>query len=952
MGCGLSKVDSELVNFCRERKESIRAARDFRYTLACAHVTYFHSLQDVESAIRNFMEEALVISTNSPDVTGPHYRCMEEVSLLENFSFVSDEDEDVSLTGYVHEGLNSSDLLSQNESERVLNPYRPNNKKSSSEVPTRILQQPQIKHKNTWEHYSMSSFTDQPHHGTFDGQTWFSSSSFRFPHSGGGKFSPSGSFAFPSRNGSFVDEFVYDAPNNSSGQVNCPSNRVGLSQNENVMPFGGPMNFLPNKFRFNLDASRESLGGQTDFPVMDPTIFHPGNGVQKSFSMNFLPSDPHYNQTPSHFLPFSSPPHPEISSLNYLNPFNLAEDTFLDYYLQASYNYNTGSTPYDTDLREIREREGIPDLEDAPHDNILEDSSSEEDLESTEKSDEGLSGKGAGNNGKKFHLDQDKEVKRPKDGLTDEENEKEGFVDADETEMESRTRSSPTKIMKVDAMKKSEIFEGEEVSNQKDMKKSETSKGQEVCSQTERKNSDTSERRLSCNQIDKTVRKVTSTTLVHSSRDLQEVLNEIKDAFDTILMHGKDVSVMLDAGFSSCIGSSTGPSNAMSSTSAYWMSKGPFPRILKIVDDGSLNIENNISMASCNLLVILEKLYVWENKLYKEVKDEERLRVNFDKEWRKMKKLDDRGAEPLKIDASQSSVRRLIPTINVAISTVGGIARRTHRITVEELQPQLCELIHRLKQMWKSLFESRKKQVQAIMEAKSHVAMTCMTSDSSLNATRKLEMEIKRLGTAFSDWIKSYKAFAELLKIWLMKCLDQKPAENPKDDASSSTSSPGASNIFVISNDWYDAVGKVSETEVLMSINNLAMLLNELCQNLHGERYLRHKIEYLSSYQEKRLKKFCTESGMDWDQCASIFDEADLTITIETGNRSLDAAYANLKSVRKRLNEAKTKHEEVTKQVNDAASHLLSTGFVPVFEALKSFNLEMFNAYEQIRIRS
>ena len=74
---------------------------------------------------------------------------------------------------------------------------------------------------------------------------------------------------------------------------------------------------------------------------------------------------------------------------------------------------------------------------------------------------------------------------------------------------------------------------------------------------------------------------------------------------------------------------------------------------------------------------------------------EERLRVIYDKEWKKLKELDDRGAESSKIDATHDSIKKLLPKIKVSVSTVDAISRRIHKLRDEELQSQLNALIHR-----------------------------------------------------------------------------------------------------------------------------------------------------------------------------------------------------------------------------------------------------------------
>lgn len=70
IGCGGSKdVDeSMLVKLCRERKEMIKAAGAHRYALAAAHLYYLKSLKDIGESLEKFVDEEIVVGGSSePD---------------------------------------------------------------------------------------------------------------------------------------------------------------------------------------------------------------------------------------------------------------------------------------------------------------------------------------------------------------------------------------------------------------------------------------------------------------------------------------------------------------------------------------------------------------------------------------------------------------------------------------------------------------------------------------------------------------------------------------------------------------------------------------------------------------------------------------------------------------------------------------------------------------------
>lgn len=66
----------------------------------------------------------------------------------------------------------------------------------------------------------------------------------------------------------------------------------------------------------------------------------------------------------------------------------------------------------------------------------------------------------------------------------------------------------------------------------------------------------------------------------------------------------------------------------------------------------------------------------------------------YEKEHRRLKTLDEEGAEPRKIDASRASIRRLLTKLDVSVKAIDSISSRIHKLRDEELQPQLAELVH------------------------------------------------------------------------------------------------------------------------------------------------------------------------------------------------------------------------------------------------------------------
>lgn len=355
-----------------------------------------------------------------------------------------------------------------------------------------------------------------------------------------------------------------------------------------------------------------------------------------------------------------------------------------------------------------------------------------------------------------------------------------------------------------------------------------------------------------------------------------------------------------------------------------------------------------------NLSSTLEELYEWEKKLYKEVKDEERLRVIYEKKCKRLIMLDNQGAESSKIDATRASIRKLLTKINVCIKAVEAISTRIHKLRDEELQPQLTDLVYGLIRMWKSMLSCHQKQFQAIMETKvrSLRANTGFERDSGLKATIELEMELLDWCTRFNNWINTQKAYVGSLYEWLMRCIQREQEITADGVAPFSPGRVGAPPIFVICNDWYQAMDRISERGVANAMRNFASSLHQLWERQDEEQRRRTRAQYLSKDFEKRLRELRLQRQRMEQEQESLDKTAVSKVPSESGVSPLDDLKVDLDSMRKKLEEERIRHKDAIKLVHDAASSSLQAGLVPIFEALGNFSSEVLKAHEQVRLEN
>ncbi|KAJ4965867.1 hypothetical protein NE237_017716 [Protea cynaroides] len=629
--------------------------------------------------------------------------------------------------------------------------------------------------------------------------------------------------------------------------------------------------------------------------------------------------DPYYNRPPNLPAATPSPPPPmEVSTWDFLDPFNSIDNGYSGYYSRGS--YRVGSITSSFDSKEVREREGIPDLEDETEPEPLKEAKPRK----GKKVNEDIKGDPGGGTSRAVPL-------QSKDSLPS----------VQEKEIKSSPETVAAKNIEVEEenpRKKGVSFEMNEVSTQD------------------------GERGVN----DETSNASSLTTLAtHGTGDLREVVKEIKDDFENASKYGKEVAVMLEVGklrypstrtmlkvitsrilgfiTSSMLISSHPPSRRSQRAAASTM-KMAKAQIWDPEMDGSMKLSST-----------LEQLYVWEKKLYKEVKDEERLRVIYEKKCKRLKVLYDIGAEATKIDAIRASIRKLLTKIDVAIRAIDAISSRIHKLRDEELEPQLTELIYGLTRMWKSMLQCHEKQLKAITESKNRnfIANTSIQRDSSLQATMKLELELLNWCTHFNTWLNTQKACTESLNEWLLRCLPQEREETPDGVIPFSLGRVGAPPVFTTCNDWYHAMERLSETRVADAIHAFALSLHELWESQHMEQNQRLKTEYLIKDFEKRLRLLHKEeSRLHREQDALSDKTAVSVVPTESGVSSLDDLKVDLDSMRTRLEEERTRHKKTIKQVYNAASNSLQTGLIPIFEALGNFTSDTLKAYEQVRIQN
>ncbi|KAI9200983.1 hypothetical protein LWI28_016112 [Acer negundo] len=880
MGCGGSKVDDlPLVTLCRERKQLVKAASEHRYAFAAAHVSYFYSLKEVGEAFRKFVDEELVIGSGSspdspvltlPSDEGKSSSKRRNLNSSSSTSISHSVDDKVIAEDDSHLHLSSgSDSDSDSDSGHI---HIEDSQEGEEDAPQQHQQYqvPPFYYSNDYNNYGQQNWVYPPPNGNFN-------------------------MYYMKKSATPAKSVLYEEPQRqfADSAYGYGYGHSGFSASPSPPPY-------PN-------------GGYFGFSMGSPSV----NQQQQQTS------------PPAKTRP---PSPPRVSTWDYLNVFETYENTSnYNGMYPGSFKYGYRSSTSSPDSTVVREREGIPELEDETDPEVFKkektkikeemnvNANANAKVKVNVKFGEGTSRSVPMQNRTSESESQDNEKPGPKEVRS-----------SSDGSLDSIVSKSPEEEDYI-AKKKGVSFEVDQDSP------------------------------IATFEIDSSDPGSLSTLSVHGTRDLQEVVKEIRDEFETASSFGKEVAVLLEVGklpyrrrpaplkvIFTRILYLVAPS-MLSSHPSHISSIRLTSRTTKIAKEYCGETGKDFDMKSGNLSSTLEKLYEWEKKLYKEVKDEEKLRLIYEKKCKELRTLDDQGAETGKVDATQASIRKLLTKINVCIKAVDTISSRIHKLRDEELQPQLTELVHGLIRMWRSMLKCHQKQFQAIMESKvrSLKANTGIQKDSGLKATIDLEMELRKWGTLFNNWVYTQKSYVESLNEWLLKCLLDEPEETPDGPAPFSPSRIGAPPVFVISNDWYQAIVRISEKEVSGAMSSFASTLRQLWERHDEEQRQRIKADYLSKDFEKRLRTLRIERGKIEHDQDTLSDKTAVSKVSGSGVSPLDDLKVDLDSMRKRLEEERARHKETIKLVHNAASSSLQAGLIPIFEALNKFSSEVVKAHEE-----
>uniref|UniRef100_A0A2P2P389 DUF632 domain-containing protein n=1 Tax=Rhizophora mucronata TaxID=61149 RepID=A0A2P2P389_RHIMU len=335
--------------------------------------------------------------------------------------------------------------------------------------------------------------------------------------------------------------------------------------------------------------------------------------------------------------------------------------------------------------------------------------------------------------------------------------------------------------------------------------------------------------------------------------------------------------------------------------------------------------------------ITLNKLYAAEQKLYKEVKEEEITKLECEKKSMLLLKQEEENHDWTRTVKTRLSVEHLETEIRCLRHSISGTCSLILKLIDLELYPQLVALTSGLKNMWRTMYECHQVQ-NHISQQLNHLTdnqNTEFTTDYRRQATAQLESEVNSWYLSFCKLTKSQREYVGTLCRWiqLTYCL--------VDDQQQSSCS---SLVQELCKEWWIVLDGLPDKIASEAIKCLLSAIQSIMQQQAEEHYLHRKSDKLETRLQKELLSLA-EMEKKFDSNSAAGDmQSDLS-----PKHPLSRKRAKAEVLKKRMDTEKTKYLNSVEVTGVKTLNSLRTGLPNVFRELMGFSSASVQAFEAVQ---
>ncbi|CAL9130231.1 unnamed protein product [Musa textilis] len=402
-----------------------------------------------------------------------------------------------------------------------------------------------------------------------------------------------------------------------------------------------------------------------------------------------------------------------------------------------------------------------------------------------------------------------------------------------------------------------------------------------------------------------------------SKKTLAGIIREVDDYFLKAAAGGKDVAVLLDSNRrhrypwnpEARKGKSSKSAKVVNALTWSWSFRSSHSNRDA---QGAINASRH-----GNHCTTLEKLFAEEQRLYKQVKDQENAKSQHKKIILLLHKLEAGDYDFTRTEKTRSDIEELQCRMISLKESINGTCLSISKLRDEELLPQLIEFSVGLLKMWRTMYECHQVQNHVSQQANlldNHLG-TDPTTDSHQHAISQLETEVAFWYNSFCNLFCCQREYAHILNQWvrLTDCL-------PEDDMPMGSTS----SIRGFCEELQRVLDRLPDKVAAEAIKSFLLVIRSIILQHNKEHSLKKRSDRLQSRLEKELISLRTLEKHDEH---ALQDPQANTLPSST-------RHAKLEAFRKRVEEEKAKYLDSVRRSRAMTLNNLQTCLPNVFQAL------------------
>ncbi|RDX92320.1 Nitrate regulatory gene2 protein, partial [Mucuna pruriens] len=333
----------------------------------------------------------------------------------------------------------------------------------------------------------------------------------------------------------------------------------------------------------------------------------------------------------------------------------------------------------------------------------------------------------------------------------------------------------------------------------------------------------------------------------------------------------------------------------------------------------------------------VERLYTWEKKLCQEVKNVETIKMEQEKKVARLRMLEMKRGDNMKIGKTKKEVEKLESQITVASHAIETTNAEIIKLRETELYPQLIELVKGLRSMWRSMYECHQVQKHIVQQVEdlNTIPSTNPSSEIHRQSTLELEVGIQQWHQSFCSLFEAHRGYIQSLTAWLRLSLFQF-SSNPLNKTAEE------SKIYTLCEEWNLAVDCIPDKAESEGIESLLTAIHAIVVQQREEYKQKNKLDAALKELEKKVVQL--QSIECKHDSYSMLESSDTMGTKD----SVTKKRAKVEHLRQKVEKEKTKHENSIRVTRTLTRNNLQMSFPQVFQGIVEFSSVCVKVFESV----